>query len=814
MSAEASGNGLDVTLREFVAGQKLFNRYTLIKTLGRGGMGVVWLARDDELERDVALKFLPELIIHDRAVLGDLKRETRRSLELTHKNIVRIYDFIHDQTSGCISMEYVDGDTLSNLRADKPRKVFEPDELTDWTSQLCDALDYAHNHARIVHRDLKPANLMVNQRGDLKVADFGIARSLSDSVSKLTMEHGKSGTLVYMSPQQLDGERGNHLDDVYSLGASIYELLTSKPPFYSGNVDRQIREKAPPSMTQRRKELEIEGEPIDPTWEDVVRQCLAKEPARRPQSVSEIAHQLEVPSPKTRRAARAAAEQSNKRIPLLTAIGIVLLVAVIGAWYFGFLQNFSKAHNVAKTQPIISEPKVSPKASVTPESAPAPTAIMGRVSVDTVPSGATITLGEMLQKGPAMFQQVRPGKYPMRITLDGYDTIEQQVEVKENQATDLGAITLQRSKPVTEPPTVPAGPKVTANAVYEGTIHVKNESSTNVPVAITIGSDLKSGTMTQSGRRGDVVVKLTGFGDGATLRAVTDEVISAPKGINWEPESFTLHFADDSKSATYECVADGKTYVADLSAQSAPVVKASPIYNGTIRAKGESAGSGTPLTLNLAADRRSGTMTQTSKSGDTVVRFNGIWDGDIIRAVTNEVISKPKNIQWKPESFTLRFADDGKTAFYECTADEKTYLANLAASTQPRTFFENAPYAAPTALATPTPRIPEKSWDRPHIYLQIADESQRKLAMKLRESLLRAGYTVVGIQNVSGNEDIPTQSSELRFFTPTDSAEAQRITKEIGSFFGNAGIFADLPEAMPYVSHARQYEIWFSSAFH
>jgi serine/threonine protein kinase len=118
VSNEASGNGLHVTLREVVAGQKLFNRYMLIKTLGRGGMGVVWLARDDELERDVALKFLPERIIRDRAVLGELKHETRRSLELTHKNIVRIYDFIHDQTSGCISMEYVDGDTLSNLRAD------------------------------------------------------------------------------------------------------------------------------------------------------------------------------------------------------------------------------------------------------------------------------------------------------------------------------------------------------------------------------------------------------------------------------------------------------------------------------------------------------------------------------------------------------------------------------------------------------------------------------------------------------------------------------------------------------------------------
>jgi serine/threonine protein kinase len=674
LNDEASGNGLDATMREFVSGQKLFSRYTLKHTLGRGGMGVVWLARDEDLERDVALKFLPELIIHDRAVLGDLKRETRRSLELTHKNIVRIYDFIHDQSSGCISMEYIDGDTLSNLRADRPRKVFEPDELTDWTSQLCDALDYAHTHARIVHRDLKPANLMVNQRGDLKIADFGIARSLSDSVSKLTMQQGKSGTLVYMSPQQLDGERGNHLDDVYSLGASIYELLTSRPPFYSGNVDRQIREKIPPPMTQRRKELEIEGNPIDAAWEDVVRACLAKNPDRRPQSVSDIAHRLEVPSPKTRRAARATTEQSNKRIPLLTAIGLVLLLAAIGTWYFGFFDRLRKARNAMASQPPSIAAKATPAIIATPE--PAPAIVMGSLLLNTSPSGATVTVGDVTVGRTPMQLRWQPGKYPMRIALDGYDTIKQQVEVKENQSTDLGMISLQLSKPVAEPPTVPAGPKVIANAVYEGTIHVKNDSSTNVPLAITIGSDLKSGTMTQSGHRGDVVVKFTGVWDRATLYAVTDEVVSEPKGINWEPESFALRFADDSKSATYECVADGKTYVADLSAQSAPVVKVGPDHKGTIRARGES-GSGTPLTINLAADRKSGTMTQTSKSGDTVVRFNGIWDGDILRAVTNEVISKPKNIQWKPESFTLRFAEDGKRGSYECNSGGRLYTAEL-----------------------------------------------------------------------------------------------------------------------------------------
>jgi serine/threonine protein kinase len=295
----------DATIRDFSGGQKVFNRYTLIKTLGRGGMGVVWLARDEELERNVALKFLPELIVHDRAVLGDMKRETRRSLDLTHKNIVRIYDFVHSDQSGCISMEYIDGDTLSNLRADKPHKVFEPHELTEWTSQLCDALDYAHNHARIIHRDLKPANLMVNQRGDLKISDFGISRSLSDSVSMLTMEQGRSGTLVFMSPQQLDGERGTPADDIYSFGATMYELITSKPPFSSGNIDRQIREKIPPLMAERRKDLEIEGEILDDGWEKVIASCLAKDPARRPQSFVEIAQRLEIDSPKTVRAARA-----------------------------------------------------------------------------------------------------------------------------------------------------------------------------------------------------------------------------------------------------------------------------------------------------------------------------------------------------------------------------------------------------------------------------------------------------------------------------------------------------------------------------
>jgi serine/threonine protein kinase len=368
VNVEAPGDALDATRQDFLTGQKIFNRYTLKRILGRGGMGIVWLASDDELEREVALKFLPELLVLDRGVLTDLKRETRRSLELTHKNIVRIYDFTNDKTTGCISMEYIDGDTLSNLRADKPQKVFEPEELKEWIAQLCDALDYAHNLARIVHRDLKPANLMVNKRGELKVADFGIARSMSDSMSMLTMDHGKSGTLLYMSPQQLVGERSNHLDDVYSLGATIYELLTSKPPFYSGNIELQTRTKIPISMTERRKDLEINGPPVNETWEQVVAQCLAKDPTHRPQSVAEIAERLDLPLLTTRRTTQVVVAKTAPK-PVATLVGVAALVSAMafGGWYFVSHRAGQKRQEPAVNSAPVTQASVPPAPSATPQ---------------------------------------------------------------------------------------------------------------------------------------------------------------------------------------------------------------------------------------------------------------------------------------------------------------------------------------------------------------------------------------------------------------------------------------------------------------
>jgi hypothetical protein len=215
-------------------------------------------------------------------------------------------------------------------------------------------------------------------------------------------------------------------------------------------------------------------------------------------------------------------------------------------------------------------------------------------------------------------------------------------------------------------------------SIYKGTISVSTNSSSNptVPLTIKPNSDGKSGVMTQTGKRGDVVVKFSGVWEGTTLHAVTDEVISVPAGITWSPESFSLRFASDGSNGTYECDSGGKTYVAKLSSQTISAANPPATYRGTIRTTDDKIGPGTPVTIQLAADRKSGTMTQSIKKGDIVVKFNGVLDGTALHAVTDEVVSNPAKIQWSPESFTIQFKTDG-TAAYECKSGGKTYVATL-----------------------------------------------------------------------------------------------------------------------------------------
>jgi hypothetical protein len=262
-------------------------RYTLARTLGTGGMGVVWLAFDEQLKEFVALKFLPPEVRNDAGALDDLRRETLKSRQLSHPHIVRIHDMHQfDDEPPFISMEYVDGSTLQELRLRQPQRLLSWPQLAPLLEQLCQALDYAHREG-VVHRDLKPSNLMVDHKGWLKLADFGIAAAVTDSSTQMTLSPIK-GTLLYMSPQQLQGRHGRVTDDVYALGALLYDLLTSKPPFYMGDVAAQVLSATPVTMAERLAELDLTADIPGPV-SAVVMSCLEKEPSRRPQSARAVA---------------------------------------------------------------------------------------------------------------------------------------------------------------------------------------------------------------------------------------------------------------------------------------------------------------------------------------------------------------------------------------------------------------------------------------------------------------------------------------------------------------------------------------------
>jgi len=270
------------------ADAQLFHRFTLQDVLGRGRMGLVWLARDDRLKRMVALKLVPETVCVEVAAQTALKRAAFRSVSLEHPNIVRTFDFMEDERTAAIAMEYIDGPTLSHLRLEKRAQCFAVSEIAPLMTSLCDALAYAHESVGVVHGDLKTSNLMVNSRMELKVMDFGLAAALRDSESVRT----SNLTLGYRSPQQLVGEAPVPTDDVYALGATLYELLSGKPPFYGNDVVCQVRELTAPWVEERRERLGIAGEAVPRHWEETIAACLAKNPVERPQTSVEVARRL------------------------------------------------------------------------------------------------------------------------------------------------------------------------------------------------------------------------------------------------------------------------------------------------------------------------------------------------------------------------------------------------------------------------------------------------------------------------------------------------------------------------------------------
>jgi eukaryotic-like serine/threonine-protein kinase len=329
-------------------GGVLGRRYEILQLLGEGGMGSVYRARDREVNRIVALKVIrPELTGHP-AILERFKQELLLSHQVTHKNVIRIYDLGDANGVKFITMEFVEGQDLRTLIQEK--KKFSPEEAVEITEQICRALEATHS-VGVIHRDLKPQNIMRDKNGRILLMDFGLARMLEGD--GMTQTGALVGTMEYMSPEQALGGNLDQRSDLFAVGLILYELLTGKMPFKA--------ESALASLIKRNQERAVPVSDHDRTIprpvSNVVSKCLERDSALRYQSASEVLRDLD--DWRGNRAAanlrfQPAVEPWGRTIhwPLVIGTGAVLFLAIAGYLFRGML--LSPSANKGASAPVLS----------------------------------------------------------------------------------------------------------------------------------------------------------------------------------------------------------------------------------------------------------------------------------------------------------------------------------------------------------------------------------------------------------------------------------------------------------------------------
>jgi len=307
-------------------GDLLGGRYEILQLLGEGGMGAVYKARDRELDRFVALKVIRPELASNPSILARFKQELLLAHQVTHRNVIRIYDLGEAEGVKFITMEFIEGKDLRSVIREKNK--FAPEEAVEVIQQVCQALDAAHS-VGVIHRDLKPQNIMQDGTGRMLVMDFGLARTLEGG--GMTQTGAIVGTMEYMSPEQALGKDLDQRSDIFALGLILYEMLTGKQPF--------VAESALASLIKRTQERATPVSDVDAqipgALSGIVSKCLERDLDQRYQNVSAILADLN--TWKDKRAAGtinfdAAVKPWGQTVPwpLITGIVTVLVLAVTG----------------------------------------------------------------------------------------------------------------------------------------------------------------------------------------------------------------------------------------------------------------------------------------------------------------------------------------------------------------------------------------------------------------------------------------------------------------------------------------------------
>jgi serine/threonine protein kinase len=328
----ASRSGFDLAPNVLAA---LGQRYEILAEAGHGSMGNVYKARDRETGETVALKLLKPEIASDQAMMDRFKNELLFARKITHKNVCRVYEFNRVGSVAYTSMEFVEGESLRSVL--NRFGALSQKKATDLALQICSGLKEAHAQG-IVHRDLKPENVMIDGSGNLKLMDFGIARSM-EAVTRQT--GAMVGTPAYMAPEQVSGSPIDYRTDIYSLGLMLYEMYTGKPAFSAENAIavalKQMREEAPrPSEVEPSVPMAVER---------AILKCLEKTPAKRFQTVAALESAL-----------RAHAEAGTNPRPTAPPIAAPVPSRA---------QNAAPPPGVVPIRAFVSSPRVKPRSTST-----------------------------------------------------------------------------------------------------------------------------------------------------------------------------------------------------------------------------------------------------------------------------------------------------------------------------------------------------------------------------------------------------------------------------------------------------------------
>ncbi len=334
----------------FAIGSVLAGRYQILSLIGKGGMGEVYKAEDLELKQTVALKFLPEELSHNEHLLERFRGEVRNARHVSHENVCRVFDIGETDGLYYLSMEFIEGDDLSQLLNRIGR--LPSDKAVEVSRQICMGLNAIHKTG-ILHRDLKPANIIIDSRGKARITDFGIAGFEADVQGESSV-----GTPAYMSPEQITGKQVTIQSDIYSLGLLMYEIFTGKQGVEGNSIDELIEK----HRTTHPRNASQFVENIDPLVEKIIDRCLEKDPKDRPGSALQVA--LALPGGNPLEAAIAAGEIPSpemiaavpKKGALRPKIALTLLLLLIGS--FGSVAVLHQYYKIYNVVPLEKSPEI------------------------------------------------------------------------------------------------------------------------------------------------------------------------------------------------------------------------------------------------------------------------------------------------------------------------------------------------------------------------------------------------------------------------------------------------------------------------